>query len=212
MVASALAWLGLVLPSAWPYILTGLRISLGFSFTAVVAAEMLAASEGIGFLINFKFHILSFIFLSKKAVTTLQGLTCLFATTLRTRPLYSGILHAMIQGGVYRIGFYEIWTFQDGFYPFYPDFPFFQCINSMLSKHKFHQFIVPQAPGPRGSPQEPHGGSGMALLGLPPSLTLAANVECCLSRLLLLHSGHSGLSERLMINSNSWSHFLQMYS
>ena len=44
-------FLRVVLPSAWPYILTGLRISLGFSFTAVVAAEMLAASEGIGFLI-----------------------------------------------------------------------------------------------------------------------------------------------------------------
>ena len=44
-------FLRVVLPSAWPYVLTGLRISLGFAFTAVVAAEMLAASEGIGFLI-----------------------------------------------------------------------------------------------------------------------------------------------------------------
>ena len=40
-----------MLPSAWPYILTGLRIALGFAFTGIVAAEMLAAQEGIGFLI-----------------------------------------------------------------------------------------------------------------------------------------------------------------
>ena len=41
----------IVLPSAWPYILTGLRVALGFSFLGVVAAEMLAADKGIGFLI-----------------------------------------------------------------------------------------------------------------------------------------------------------------
>ena len=40
-----------VLPSAWPHILTGLRLALGFSFMGVVAAEMLAADQGIGFLI-----------------------------------------------------------------------------------------------------------------------------------------------------------------
>ena len=44
-------FLRIVLPSAWPYILTGLRIALGFAFTGIVAAEMLAAQEGIGFLI-----------------------------------------------------------------------------------------------------------------------------------------------------------------
>lgn len=41
----------IVLPSAWPYILTGLRVGLGFSFMGVVAAEMIAAEKGIGFLI-----------------------------------------------------------------------------------------------------------------------------------------------------------------
>jgi len=41
----------IVLPSAWPYILTGLRVALGFSFMGVVAAEMIAADKGIGFLI-----------------------------------------------------------------------------------------------------------------------------------------------------------------
>jgi NitT/TauT family transport system permease protein/taurine transport system permease protein len=40
-----------VLPSAVPYILTGMRISLGFSFMGIVAAELIGAREGIGFLI-----------------------------------------------------------------------------------------------------------------------------------------------------------------
>jgi ABC-type nitrate/sulfonate/bicarbonate transport system permease component len=40
-----------VLPSAWPYVLTGLRVAVGYSFMAVVAAEMIAADKGIGFLI-----------------------------------------------------------------------------------------------------------------------------------------------------------------
>jgi ABC-type nitrate/sulfonate/bicarbonate transport system permease component len=39
------------LPSAVPYILTGMRISLGFSFMGIVAAELTGAREGIGFLI-----------------------------------------------------------------------------------------------------------------------------------------------------------------
>jgi ABC-type nitrate/sulfonate/bicarbonate transport system permease component len=41
----------IVLPSAVPYILTGMRISLGFSFMGIVAAELIGAREGIGFLI-----------------------------------------------------------------------------------------------------------------------------------------------------------------
>ena len=40
-----------MLPSAWPFILTGLRLAMGFSFMAVVAAEMIAADSGVGFLI-----------------------------------------------------------------------------------------------------------------------------------------------------------------
>lgn len=44
-------FLRIVLPSAWPYILTGLRVAVGYSFMAVVAAEMIAAEKGIGFLI-----------------------------------------------------------------------------------------------------------------------------------------------------------------
>ncbi len=40
-----------MLPSAWPFILIGLRLAMGFSFMGVVAAEMIAADTGVGFLI-----------------------------------------------------------------------------------------------------------------------------------------------------------------
>lgn len=41
----------IVLPSAVPYIATGMRLALGYSFMSVVAAEMVAGSSGVGFLI-----------------------------------------------------------------------------------------------------------------------------------------------------------------
>ncbi len=44
-------FLRVVLPSAWPFILTGLRVALGFAFMGVVAAEMIAAESGVGYLI-----------------------------------------------------------------------------------------------------------------------------------------------------------------
>lgn len=40
-----------VLPTAIPQILVGMRIAVGFSFMGVVAAEMIGASNGIGYLI-----------------------------------------------------------------------------------------------------------------------------------------------------------------
>jgi len=40
-----------MLPDALPFILSGLRITLGFCFMVVVAAEMIGASSGIGYLI-----------------------------------------------------------------------------------------------------------------------------------------------------------------
>lgn len=40
-----------VLPSAVPYIWTGMRIGVGFAFASVVAAELIAANEGVGALI-----------------------------------------------------------------------------------------------------------------------------------------------------------------
>ena len=41
----------IVMPSAVPYILTGMRVALGFAFMGIVAAEMIAAQSGIGYLI-----------------------------------------------------------------------------------------------------------------------------------------------------------------
>lgn len=43
--------LTVIIPSAVPFIFTGLRLALGSSFTAIVGAEMLAANEGLGYLI-----------------------------------------------------------------------------------------------------------------------------------------------------------------
>ncbi|WP_287096019.1 ABC transporter permease subunit, partial [Mesorhizobium sp.] len=41
-----------VLPSALPSILTGLRIALGAGWTTLVAAELIAATQGLGFMIQ----------------------------------------------------------------------------------------------------------------------------------------------------------------
>src|SRR5262245_27957502 len=40
-----------VLPAAWPQLLSGLRLTLGIAWLVVVAAEMLAVTSGLGFLI-----------------------------------------------------------------------------------------------------------------------------------------------------------------
>jgi NitT/TauT family transport system permease protein len=40
-----------ILPETVPYIVTGMRLAMGNSFMTIVAAEMLAASSGIGFII-----------------------------------------------------------------------------------------------------------------------------------------------------------------
>ncbi len=42
----------IILPGALPLILTGLRIGLGVGWMALVAAELVAASSGLGFLIE----------------------------------------------------------------------------------------------------------------------------------------------------------------
>jgi len=39
-------------PSALPYILTGMRIGLGFGWMCVIAAEMIAATSGLGYMIQ----------------------------------------------------------------------------------------------------------------------------------------------------------------
>ncbi len=41
----------IVLPAAVPDILVGMRVSLGFSWRAIIGAEMIAASKGLGYLI-----------------------------------------------------------------------------------------------------------------------------------------------------------------
>jgi nitrate/nitrite transport system permease protein len=41
----------ILLPAAAPYIFTGLRISIGMAWLAIVAAEMLTGGVGIGFFI-----------------------------------------------------------------------------------------------------------------------------------------------------------------
>jgi taurine transport system permease protein len=41
-----------ILPSAAPSILTGLRIALGAGWTTLVAAELIAATRGLGFMIQ----------------------------------------------------------------------------------------------------------------------------------------------------------------
>ncbi|HBS60023.1 MAG TPA: nitrate ABC transporter permease, partial [Firmicutes bacterium] len=40
-----------IIPATIPYIFTGIRLAMGNSFMAIVGAEMIAANEGIGYLI-----------------------------------------------------------------------------------------------------------------------------------------------------------------
>lgn len=43
----------IILPSAFPYIFTGIRLAIGSALACVVTAEMVAASEGIGYMIMY---------------------------------------------------------------------------------------------------------------------------------------------------------------
>lgn len=43
---------GIAIPTALPMIMTGLRVALGAAWSAVIAAELLASSNGIGFMIQ----------------------------------------------------------------------------------------------------------------------------------------------------------------
>lgn len=40
-----------VMPSALPYVLTGMRLGLGYSWRSLIAAELVAASSGLGYMI-----------------------------------------------------------------------------------------------------------------------------------------------------------------
>ena len=44
-------FMNVLLPSVIPYIVVGMRTALGFSFMAIVAAELIAAESGLGYLI-----------------------------------------------------------------------------------------------------------------------------------------------------------------
>jgi ABC-type nitrate/sulfonate/bicarbonate transport system permease component len=45
------AFIFVTLPATLPFILTGMRLAMGNSFATVVAAEMIAADSGLGYLI-----------------------------------------------------------------------------------------------------------------------------------------------------------------
>jgi NitT/TauT family transport system permease protein len=45
-------WIDLVLPSALPYILAGIRLAIGRGLTGVIVAEFYAALSGLGYLIE----------------------------------------------------------------------------------------------------------------------------------------------------------------
>jgi ABC-type nitrate/sulfonate/bicarbonate transport system permease component len=69
-----------IIPSAVPYILTGMRVALGFAFMGIVAAEMIAANSGIGFLI-------------------MQSRTLLRTDIMFVGLLTLGVIGAIIDGG-----------------------------------------------------------------------------------------------------------------
>ena len=75
-----------VLPSALPEILTGIRIALGVGWGTLVAAELIAANRGIGYLIMSASH-----FLATDAVFVGIGIIaiCAFGFTLAMRLLES---------------------------------------------------------------------------------------------------------------------------
>lgn len=50
--------LNVVLPSVLPYIFTGARIAVGVSWMSIVAAELIAASNGLGYMISFYREVL----------------------------------------------------------------------------------------------------------------------------------------------------------
>lgn len=43
----------IILPHAFPDIMLGMRTGLGYAYRAIIAAEMIAASSGLGYMINF---------------------------------------------------------------------------------------------------------------------------------------------------------------
>ena len=75
-------FLDIVLPSALPEILTGIRIALGVGWSTLVAAELIAANRGIGYMVMSASH-----FLATDVVFVGIGIIaiCAFAFTLAMR-------------------------------------------------------------------------------------------------------------------------------
>lgn len=42
----------IAIPSSIPFVLTGMRVGLGVAWSTIIGAEMLAATAGLGYLIN----------------------------------------------------------------------------------------------------------------------------------------------------------------
>ncbi len=82
-------FLEVVLPSALPEILTGIRIALGVGWGTLVAAELIAANRGIGFMIMSASH-----FLATDAVFVGIGViaVCAFSFTLAMRMLEGALV------------------------------------------------------------------------------------------------------------------------
>jgi NitT/TauT family transport system permease protein/taurine transport system permease protein len=66
-----------VVPSAAPYIVTGMRVAMASSFMAIIPAEMLAADSGLGFLLQQSGMLLQTnrIFVALAAISALGFLT-----------------------------------------------------------------------------------------------------------------------------------------
>jgi NitT/TauT family transport system permease protein/taurine transport system permease protein len=42
----------IAIPTSLPYVMTGIRVALGAAWTTIVAAELIASTEGLGFMIQ----------------------------------------------------------------------------------------------------------------------------------------------------------------
>ena len=82
-------YLRVMLPDALPFILTGLRITMGFCFMVVVAAEMIGANSGVGYLIMQSRH---------HALTTQMfvGILVLGAMGVGFDALFRGLVSTML--------------------------------------------------------------------------------------------------------------------
>lgn len=87
--------LAVVLPASLPSILTGIRISLGVAWATVVAAELVVATAGLGFLVmngyrNFEAHIMA----TAMVIIALIGALLDIAVSLAARRLLAWLPEA----------------------------------------------------------------------------------------------------------------------